>query len=401
MKKAKALLLGVCVSMLVSGVANADGFDAFLLEGSSVASSPEQINIGSPAEPWVDNTEARVKLEHENRGENTETYSFRFRPRFSKEQNAARSVYTLRRDQLLYNEEETLSESLFERYTDLIELVELRTHSDLLAKRIKLIQAETDLLQSEKVPPDQLQKVVLRLVSAQSELEFTKYRLAAMNARLNGKETVSLGQIISPAGIIGLLREKKATLIAGQNALQKRKAELALAMASSQLDLEKAQKALGISTVELSYDNKTNDSKALMFGVNIPFGVKSDPTVRDRMADVYEAQTDLQRVQKTLDSNLQEKIEVLQSLATYWEAQKKLHQTLDAGFDRLEDTNEAALVLTLNQQKLSVDESMIEIHFRMLRDYLSLLHMSGVLSEMPLRNWLRPKTPVMVTADVR
>ncbi len=387
--------------LLLSGVSYADDYDSFLIQGHPLGDHAVIPNIGSASEPWIDSSEVRMKIENDERGDYSKSIDFRFRPRFKKEQTAAQSVFNLRKQQLQVNNQGAINQGMQSRYLTLIDLAELRAKAGFLEKRIELLQAESKLRQAGKAAPDKLQDVVLKIISAQSDLEFTRQNLSARNLILDGKKALRTSRMVSPTQIAKLLKQKKTSFVNSQKHSGMQKAAIDLEMASSQLGLAQAKNGLGVSVMELSYDDKDNASKSLMFGVQIPFGIKSDPAMREKLADHHEAKANLRFAKYNMHGNVQEKINILESLSTYWQAQQKLYDALNSGFDRLKDSNEAALILTLNQQKLSVDEDMAGIRYRMLRDYINLLHISGFLTDMPLRNWLRPGSPIMVVSDAR
>ncbi len=393
---ASALGLATAV-LLAASPLHADGVDAYLFGDQSDVGTT--IEAGLPEAPdryWLEDPEFRFVPDRNTDNVSTETYRLRFRPTSSRERTADRAMYGIESEIVTARLRKSASQAMAGRYHRLLELIEVQLDADLIRKRLQL---DRDQLRSEDALAASSDFSAARLGNATARLGQHEQALERSNARARAlRQTTQLTDpgvrelheaplaqwLLQPAAIGAQLTELVAK--ASSDAFDSVVPRLEAQRAQHRLAEEKGRTGLGLSLLELGYQDDRVESYTLTFGFRIPLAQR--PNTRARLQrDLFEAQQLAQLAERELAERLRFAVMQMQ-------LQVDAHAQDAAALAALRSDAaglpaDAAILAALRTRQLELSASMTRTHIQLLHDLVDLLAETGQLDRAPLRNWLR------------
>jgi len=328
--------------------------------------------------------------------------AFRFRPRFGSERMAQNRIVGLLNRQQSGQLEAGLNDQLYPRYLDLVDLCEIagelghiEASSELGQQRLQLQRA---LAETEEFRIAALQAAEIELHHNQQQALRYRQRLQRQSQSIGGEAMHALQaflqhwpeRVIDWQQMIDSSHQLSIALANGQldDALERIDFELA----QQKLKLARSDSSSWLKFVELKYVERAGGVQETSLGIAIPLG-SDDNGISQRAAAVNESGLSLQLNQLDSERRLAEVTRELHWLRDQAELLASIAELLSRQQQALRDANQPALLLDLKSALLNNRRETQQLRLRALRAYIGLLHTTGSLAAVPLRNWLLPNQP--------
>jgi len=387
----------------------ADSLDAYLLKAihetlpAIVEESEGSVHTGTSR--WLDAAQLRLQAQDDQENPVKSSYTLRVTPKYGAQRSAEQSMHELGSKQRLLNADRVVSQALKRRYRILIDFAEQRADTVHVRQQIDLLKVEINLhralAKTAEFNPENLQRLTLELSHAKAALRLTETRLQAMRERIQTDASPAHDNVrnmdwpLTPRHIDDVLHQHQAALTETHTYPQVRQARLAVDLAAAKLHIAQAKTGLGLNLIDLKYANDQKDNTfGLQFGFNLPTGA-GDSSLIDRRQDHAKARTMLLLTRNSMATLLTERLETLNWRLAAWETDDAAVQEIHTLRSEPVRTQHPKLVIGLKRQDLALNRTMSATHMQLLRDYIDVLDAAGILSQAPLRNWIKAGQPAL------
>jgi hypothetical protein len=396
-------------SLLIPVTAYSMSMEAYLLKASdrtqTVAFNEKVFNANNHgsnwSSSWIDDAEFRIQHEEDEKNNSSETYSLRMRPKYGSAREAENTIYAVTTQQSLLQENKILSTDLRQRYLNIIEVLSLQLEIKHLREKQELLQleikTERTLARSHDFNAEKLQRLVLDFEHTSTQIELFHQRKTVVTTDLQlsvgvNREVFLLNMM--PPGIMKDTIDKYKIELKNINAIPDvRMAKLGKTLAASRLKLQQAEQNIGVDLLEFKYEDKDNSAFGITLGIRLPGG-KNAKSI-ERYSDNSKANEKYQLVMDSASSTVRKKTSEINLDYRAWRINQIALQKIKKLSTEPARTRNPALITGLRRQLLSLNKSGDEIRIRLLRNYIDLLHISGLLSQYPLKNWLFSGLPTL------
>ncbi len=157
-------------------------------------------------------------------------------------------------------------------------------------------------------------------------------------------------------------------------------------IAESQLKLQKIADGFGVQLVELKYDTQNSGTVGITVGFRIPNGGNAKNIRRHR--DQSKAQVRHLLAGKDAVLTVEKTLSDIDWGYNAWRSGQSSLENVKSLMEEPSRRQTPRLILRLKHQQLMLLKSLNQTHIELLENYIELLHISGLLTEYPLRNWL-------------
>lgn len=401
----------VLLFLALPSLSMADSLDAYLLKAlhdtrHAVVGESEK-NVHTGVSGWIDGAQLRLQAQDDQKNPVKSSYTLRVTPKFGTQRSAEQSMYELGTRQRMLNADRVVSQALKMRYRMLIDFAEQRAktayerqHIDLLKVEINLNRA---LAKTTEFNPENLQHLILELSHARATLRVAEKRLQAMRERIQADRESSHSHDnllntdwpLTPRHIDEVLTQHQTALTDTDIYPQTRQAHLALDLASARLDIVQAKTGLALDLIDIEYSNDQEDNAfGVQFGFNLPTGGGNSRLI-DRRQDRAKSRTVFMLTRHSVATLLTERLESLNWSLSAWKTDDAAVQEIQTLRSEPVRTQHPKLVIGLKRQLVALDRTMSATHMQLLRDYIDVLDAAGILSQNPLRNWIKVGQPAL------
>ena len=399
----------LCLLFTMSGPCAADNLDSYLLQAvhdtrhAVVRESGGSVHTGVSG--WLDNAQLRFQGADDHRNPFKKGYELRVTPKYGTQRSAEQSIYELTTGQRVLNADLVLSSALKSRYLMLIDFAEQRAKTSQEREHVELLNAEIklnrSLAETTEFDPEKLQALLLELSHAKATLHMAEQRLQAMRERIRADmespdtddKLMNEDWPLSPPHIDEVLTQYQEALTEPGAYPQTRQAQMDLDIATSRLDIVKAQTSFNLDLLAVEYaDNRDNNAVGLLLGFNLPIG-GGRANLIDRHQDKGKARTRLMLTRDTVAALFTERQALLKWSLSAWRTDYKAIQEINTLLTQPVRTQHMELVIGLKRQLLALNRSMSTTHMLLLRNFIVVLDAAGFLSQDPLRNWIKDGQP--------
>jgi len=406
----KNWLLLVCWFVL-GNTARADIFDQSLGEIAQLNPARyDDLTLETPdtgLAAWIDNPQARIKIDNIGAGSGSSSYRMRFRPIFKKEQRVHNTISGFQLDRQTLGREQQVLQRLSSVYQRTVDIVQGELNKQNLSKQVDQLnlsaQYHRSLAQTKEFDPARLQKVkfdIARVNKAQEVIVFRNEQLmlAMASQEENAAERIdsvlNMKAILMPNEIWELVQRYKTDWF---NKIMSRQAAgeaLTAKMAHEVLTLSQAQSGFGLNLLEMELnDDASDNSYGMTFGFRLP-NLGSNREVIRRRLDLAEANDRYYNKEYASHQKVSELFDELELNFKEWSAYDELLSKYSDDEVGSKSTN-PELILARAEEQLSLSRRTSTSYINMLRTYVELISISGVIAERPLRNWLKTGHPVI------
>jgi hypothetical protein len=401
MFKIKTALL---TSLLIPVTAYSMSMEAYLLKASDriqTVAFKGNNHASNWNSSWIDDPEFRIQYEEDKKNNSSETYSLRMRPKYGREREAENSVQSATTQQHLLQANKTLSADLQRRYLNIIDLLSLQLEIKHLQEKRELLQVEIKteraLARNHDFNAEKLQQLVLDFehTSTQTELLRQRKNIVTTDLQLTAgvDQEIFLLHMMPPGRMKHTIDKYKIALKNINSIPDVRMAKLGKILATSRLELQQAERGLGVELLEFKYEDKDNSAFGITLGIRLPGG-KNVKSI-ERYSDNSKASERYQLVMDDVLSTLRKKISEINLDYRAWQLDQLAILKIKKLSTEPARARNPALITGLRKQLLSLNKNSDEIRIRLLRNYIDLLHVSGLLSQYPLKNWLFSGLPTL------
>ncbi len=405
----KKWLLLACY-LIFGRAAGADLFDQYLHEiFESNLAQGDEITISSPGAglgAWIDNPQARLVADNIDDGSVGMSYRIRFNPILRKEQRAQKAVTRLRQDrQKLRREQQTL-QKVSNVYRSVLDIVENEHNRKNIDEQIDLLnlsaQYHRDLVDTDEFNPERLQEVIFDIDRANKTQQVNLLRMEQLllimqtqsqgvNEEAGGE--LELSSIIEPDEIHGLLQLHEADWVNKAMSRQAAVEALTSRILQGELELAREQSDFGFNLMELELNNDSSgNSIGVTFGFRLP-NIGSNREVVRRQLNLMEAGYEYDAREYAITQQVNESLQSIELNFIEWSGFNELlskHQE-----DEISDSVNPEMILTASEERSSLSQRASASYLNILRAYVDLISFSGVVTEQPLRNWLKTGQPLI------
>lgn len=390
------------IVLLISCCQNssADALDQYLFSSFEDL----QMNIRSavsapPNEPWLSDPEIRVSPERDAFDRTSQTYRFRFRPTGRSERRAIRSLSLIENRLADANWDASLSDVLATRYLRAIDLAGQEVELALATQRLSLdrsVLVSTQMLSATReFDAGRLQNAALQLELRQEDVKRAERRAVGLRAATVGDWLV-VPPSVQPSVSARLIHPEMVSSwldqIAEASSAKSHDAEVArleLVRAQQRAALEKSRRGIRLDLIEMGYEAKTTDSYNVTLGFRLPFGQGRNSLYRN-VREIAGARQQLWLAEHVAAEDIGLAIGDLRLQIESYSATIESVEQLGAQIRTT--ATDSDVVSTWRKHELDLLESAAALHIDVLRDFIRLLHTTGMLHARPRRNWIERST---------
>jgi hypothetical protein len=288
---------------------------------------------------------------------------------------------------------------LRERYLTIIDILELEAEVKYLQEKQKIIdfkvKVQNSLSQSSDFDPEELQKLVLELENIIIQLDLARNRLSDRIENvlpdIGGNNYDFFPLLITPLSIQTVLLNYESILSNIHAAPEVRLAELDNKLADIKLDLQQSKQRLGIELFEVKYEDKDNSAVGITLGIRLPTG--SNARNFEQYLDKSKADSRYRMISDEVQVTIEKRLSEINWDSRAWQSDKSLMAKIQEMMTQPARLQKPELIADLRTQQLTIERNMFVIHIRILKNYIELLHMTGLLNQYPLKNWLKSGLP--------
>ena len=381
----------LCLSSLAAAQFSMDRFLAESvtdIELSEVKASLEYIGNNRFRSPWIREMEIRARSNDSELG--LEDYRLRFGLLNPGEQRANRQYHNQLTTTTRLRLDTDLNDVLHQRYRLMIENMRLTALDTLLkVEQLRMtIEKEIALAGSdlEKVleTEDDIFRLEMDLLGNQQKLKVNHFLIGE---RLEFDGTIELDTTMFLS--FQSLMDKISWAATNEEDRYQELAEEESKLRSVLYDIEKAESRSNIGFIQAEYDiergNEFNEHLGYQVGVTLPvFNADRPKLERDKLK--LESRNQSSQIERSERERAKSfyKQEVDFMMAKWDLLQKELYQ-ID---DRTSAYNKTEIVLFVQKKRLNLQKQLIDLYLEAMEDYVGVLHLKGVLSSSPLRNYL-------------
>jgi len=402
MFKIKTALL---TSLLLPVTAHSISMEAYLLKASertqTAAFNETVFKANNHGSSWIDDAEFRIQYEEDEKNNSSETYSLRIRPKYGREREAENAIYSVTTQQHLLQVNKRLSTDLRQRYLNIVDVLSLQLEIKYLQEKRELLQVEIKteraLARNHDFNAKKLQRLVLDFehTSTQTELLRQRKNIVTMDLQLTAgvdQEIFLLNMM--PPGLMKYTIDKYKIALKNINSMPDvRMAKLRKTLATSRLKLQQAEQDIGVELLEFKYEDKDNSAFGITLGIRLPGGTNAKSI--ERYSDSSKASERYQLVMDDALSTVRKKTSEINLDYRAWQFDQIALQKIKKLSTEPARARSPILITGLRRQLLSLNKNSDEIRIRLLKNYIDLLHISGLLSQYPLKNWLFSGLPTL------
>lgn len=340
-----------------------------------------------------DDIEFRMQYQEDRLKDNRNSLSLRMRPKYGSEREIEQSVYSTGSQQRYLYAKQILGKNLHKRYTNIIDMLALQFSVKRLQDNCALLQLEvkaaSSLSQTNNFNAVRLQEVVLDLERCTMQFELANQRLEMLknNLQLNGNEQDNfIDTLITPQKIKAIIQQKKLAFENTNTMPSVKMAQLQNKLAGSKLKLQKLSEGFGVELLELKYADNNEGTLGLTVGFRLPTGGNAKNL--ERHLDKSRAQSKFRLVSEDTLLSVQKSQSEINWSYRVWKTENRMLKKLKKLMTEPSRRQNPSLITGLKHQQLSLHKSLNENHIRLLKNYIELLHTTGLLMEYPLKNWL-------------
>jgi hypothetical protein len=323
------------------------------------------------------------------------------RPKYGSEREAENAIYSVTTQQHLLLVNKTLSTDLQQRYLNIIGLLSLQLEIKHLQEKRELLQleikSERALARNHDFNAEKLQRLVLDFEHTSTKIELLRQRKNIVTTDL--QLTAGVDQEIfllnmMPPGLMKYTIDKYKIVLKNINSIPDvRMAKLGKTLATSRLKLQRAEQDIGVELLEFKYEDKDNSAFGITLGIRLPGGMNAKSI--ERYSDKLKASERYQLVMDNTLSSVRKKTSEINLDYRAWQFDQIALQKIKKLSTEPARARNPALITGLRRQLLSLNKNSDEIRIRLLRNYIDMLHISGLLSQYPLKNWLFSSLPTL------
>lgn len=394
---------------------SASAVETFILgakiEAAAGEGSGQQIPGVSGLNSWVEDLQLRQKTEstiNPFASGASAAYEIRLTPKAWGQRAAEQGVLGVRAEQQEAQRKDALNGALYRRYLVLLDLfVQRAVAQHLIISTSALegdVQINRSLVASREFSAKKLLDAEVALERSRGLAGISLRRLNALRAQLN-LQPASEAQVLaenSPDWFIDH-RHVRQTIRQELNP-QQLPAVVRSRLAADRIGFEanviNARQRFGIVSLSAEYavgsinPNSSDNRFQFTVSVNIPLGSDNFKAVDSRYA-LREAQAAYQQRQAAdMHSLGLMKSGMLQQLDEWELAQASLQKNVARLATHAVKTD-PELALTLRAEQVRQLKELADIEQKTVAAYIDYLHLSGLLAEQPLRNWIRQGGPVI------
>jgi len=333
---------------------------------------------------WTDDMNFRI--------DSNNSYSLRMRPKFGDERQAETSIYNANRQKKKIYNQKALNDDLLQRYLNVLDIIDLKLNHIHLKKSKSLLEAkfeaERSLSKSTDFDTERMQTLVYELDRTSSQLTLIDQRIEMLMDSIEVARTENsnalVSRLINPGYIYNTVEYYNEQILNVKSMPAVKLAELDKKISQSRLELLESQESFGLDLVELELAGV--DSVGVMFGFRFPD--RNTAKRLDRNSDKSKSYIDYMSTHSRMNSSLSRKLSDIKWDYSAWESDHNALQKLEKIISTPRKIQDYGVMINLKNQQLALSKNIDIIHIRMIKNFIELLHMSGLLSQSSFKNWL-------------
>jgi hypothetical protein len=371
--------------------------------GLSRSTAPDMNGVGS----WVEAAQFRFNTTNPAKDfdikDNSQSYEIRIKPKAWGQREVENSILKLRLKHQDHTYNHLLNLALKKRYLRVLEYLEQMNRAQYFVKLSELLKQEISLIRSQ-VLSDRFNAE--KLLGSEEALQQTKGMIKLSLKRLNSIQSqlgIPLDNADSlrttPGGewVIKVPEINKITIITSEEDQVSSgilDARLRLQISKSENHLLQAKQQIGINLLKFEFSDSQKDDMAFQLGINIPLGSnfsrsESQYKLRDAQLQLINSMASLKQMQVEIKTEIAWLSDELGEAHTQSE---RIQQNMQKEYAK---TN-PFLMINLRKELIRYKKKTTDINQKVLNLYVSYLALSGQLTQLPLRNWIKHGTPELL-----